>query len=1845
MDAESAWTLIDAYFKDHAYPFTRHHIESFRQFLRHNIPLTIKSYNPITMIKYDTTGEEDFKVEVFVGGIDSDGIRVDRPTMPGPDGAPILQLPYEARIRDQTYQMNLVADVVVRYTVRGIVQPLKTLPGIILGRLPIMLHSDACILHGQGGDVLRAGGECPLDQGGYFLVDGKEKVIISQEQMTSNRLFIEPSPKDADFSFKARIICTGETGETALSPRVVMFKLVRKELPEWDGQGTRGENNDGEDGEDGGARGVAKSDDIATALRPFRGALLVSAPGIAGDLPIATLFRALGVESDEAIVEHILGHTISPDTQEAFLAFLRPSLAQAASSKLYTQKDVWANLQHRVYFEEPNYVAHVLSNDLFPNMMGDAEGGVGAEADWDSLMSRKAKYLGHLVRDIMYVALGIREPSDRDGYAFKRIHVSGMLMSSLFQQAYSKVRDLCRRLLDREYHYGSYKNTGNVTDLIRSDNIHYYLPAAIISDTFQRSLKGAWGYSEDQDPEQGWVQDVSRISYLGYLSHMRRVNNNLDPSLKIASPHRLHSQQWGIMCPFESPDGAAVGYLKNFALLTQISFGTDPAPIRRCLEDLGTLPLRNTSVALDLSACRIFVNGLWFGVHRDPPTLVRRLRSLRRTGLINAFTSITWTIAANEIRVLTEAGRACRPLIRIGPIGKAASNNAFQPMWTPNMPGSWYDLIFGTLLDSALKTKERYYDESYTPPRNIPSLANLSDDALWSALQEHEGVIEFLDIEEVNTQLLALNASAIGPFHTYAEIHPATLLSVVTQNIPFSNHNQAPRNIFHAAQAKQAIGLYATNFNKRYDTSSYILHYPQRAIINTRGAHYTRAVDMPNGVNVIVAVATYTGFNQEDGIILNKHSIDRGLFQISAYKTMTAKEGAPNDRTVVRFSNITDENNEAADASSGSAPIGNVNFADYRLLDKEGLAKAGSKIPKGKKAAIIGLVQEVTQYAEEKRGVASELVKKKTLTNVSRYSDVHHYGVVDKVSVVHADPADGNSYRTAKIRFRKIRRPELGDKHCMTPDHDVLTTQGWVPIAEVTNDHEVCSLTNDGIITYSQPTEVYAYQCENEDMYHIKSQQIDLMTTLKHKMYVKLRGDTKYGLYEAHTIQGKRISYKKNGLNKNEDYHFILPSVGHHIEKNLDMDAWLEFVGFWISDGWACHTSRMRPSRHTASEDHVVEICQVNPVDKDRLIQVIRNLGYTPITSTKNKVKVASEQLASYFLPLSVGAPHKRLPSWVWKLSERQCHVLYEGLRRGDGTVTKSKSDIYFTSSVGLKDDVQRLALHAGWSANVVKRYEAGYDCRLRDGRIIKSSFDSWAVNIVKAKCQPTVNHGHVHKQKVQVEESVVYTGSVHCLEVPSHVFYVRRNGKPVWTGNSSRHGQKGVVGMILPQQDMPFTKDGMVPDVIINPHAFPSRMTVGHLVECVFAKLCCLQGTMGDGTVFLPFDPKDVHRRLEDQGFEGAGNEVLYNGRTGEQIATDIFFGPTFYMRLKHMVADKMHARGDGPKDQLTRQPTSGRSDNGGLRIGEMERDVLLAHGLAAFSKESMMERSDKYAYDICRKCGVVAHSIGQVAQCMSCGGEDIAHVETPYAFKLLLQEMQGMGVELRLRTDTHDAPEVNTLEEEDGGDDEEYEEGYEDDFSNSSGGAEEKPRGEEGSIDKNSSKDNSRDDEILLDIEDDTTVKAGPVETNKESIILDDIDDIDEIDDNNLNPVPETIDNGVTIANTSLQSIGDFAKNTGTKGNDVPNGAQSDIKVINITSGWGANASRDEVADDADDTFKKEEDDVQAYYSSAGADLDPAFATNGYGRSAVVPDISKHLAYPDIIDPKNANMMAGDD
>jgi hypothetical protein len=260
----------------------------------------------------------------------------------------------------------------------------------------------------------------------------------------------------------------------------------------------------------------------------------------------------------------------------------------------------------------------------------------------------------------------------------------------------------------------------------------------------------------------------------------------------------------------------------------------------------------------------------------------------------------------------------------------------------------------------------------------------------------------------------------------------------------------------------------------------------------------------------------------------------------------------------------------------------------------------------------------------------------------------------------------------------------------------------------------------------------------------------------------------------------------------------------------------------------------------------------------------------------------------------------------------------------------------------------------------------------------------------------------------------------------------VRTLRKPVLGDKfSSRSGQKGTCGNIIPEWDMPFTKDGMRPDIILNPHAIPSRMTIAQLKETLLGKVLIELGLFGDATSFGNLDIKTISNELLKLGYESYGNEVLYNGLTGEQLESNIFIGPVFYQRLKHMVNDKQHSRSIGPMVNLTRQPAEGRSRDGGFRIGEMERDVMIAHGAAKFCRERLYEVSDKYSMHVCRKCGLIAsYNDGNINKmydnndftihlCKTCNNTtDFARVEVPYSFKLMSQELQTINVVPRIIT-----------------------------------------------------------------------------------------------------------------------------------------------------------------------------------------------------------------------------------
>lgn len=870
-----------------------------------------------------------------------------------------------------------------------------------------------------------------------------------------------------------------------------------------------------------------------------------------------------------------------------------------------------------------------------------------------------------------------------------------------------------------------------------------------------------------------------------------------------------------------------------------------------------------------------------------------------------------------------------------------------------------------------------------------------------------------LSFEEFNNKVEIKNNHLFIPLESMElQKEKNTIADITTES---NNHSFIAGNNFlvhNSAMGKQAMGVYASNHKERMDSSGNTLWYPEKALVNTQQANLMKLNELPSGQNIIVAVACYGGYNQEDSLIMNKSSVERGLFRSYTYKTIIVHNKA---------------NGGTIDIGVPKTPN---KGSDFSKLDSQGIIKVGVEVKEN------DVIVAKTFFPKENEDDNHEP------KDTSRKIVIGEEGYIDNVIVT--NDADNNVLIKIKIRSMKI--PEMGDKFsCYTPDHEILTDNGWIGIDKVTKDNIVATLDPvTQTLKYEKVEAVQLYNIENEDIYEVNTQQISLKTTINHNMYIKKRRKYNYELIQAQNIIGKRVKFLKNIDNGLDESQCILP---HCPIPNFEkIEEFLFLFGFWIGDGWVENYITPKGKR-----TYRITICQVKLASKTRIINCIRKCGLYPILNG-DKIHIYHKPLTDMLNMLSVGAPNKYLPEWCFKLNKVQSLALLNGLMDSDGSINATGSWSYSTSSIQLKDDVQKLALHCGFSANVSIYIIKGHISHIK-GREIITKYDQWQVRINRLKNSPTLNHGHTLNQNVQTENVSKYTGSVHCVTVRTGIIYIRRKGKTVWCGNS-RHGQKGTVGLVMPQENMPFNRFGASPDIIMNPHALPSRMTIAQLLECVVSKAGALKLEVSDGTSFTNVNVEDICDKLANIvmcsycssenieletkmcnncetynekffKYERHGNETLYNGFTGEKLEAQIFVGPVYYQRLKHLVANKIHARSRGPTQILTRQPLEGRCRQGGLRLGEMEVNSILANGSSAFIKGRTFHSSDPYQLPICSKCGyqAIANSIKDIYKCLKCKNSEIHYIDMPYATKLLTQEQTAMGIGLRMDiNDTYD-------------------------------------------------------------------------------------------------------------------------------------------------------------------------------------------------------------------------------
>jgi DNA-directed RNA polymerase II subunit RPB2 len=929
--------------------------------------------------------------------------------------------------------------------------------------------------------------------------------------------------------------------------------------------------------------------------------IYVQIPRMKNPIPLFIIFRALGVISDQEICDKII-LDIEDKNNKKLLFGLQGSVVDA--NEYLTKEDAFKYVVQNVMYTPINmekeqglqkkreFAEDILTNDLFPHCR---------------TIDQKIYFLGYMANKLLRASFKWIPGDDRDSYLNKRIDLTGVLLNNLFRNYFNKlVKDMQKQVI-REINMGSWRSTDDYESIINQTNIYKIIKSTTIENGLKRALStGDFGIKNVNSNKVGVAQVLNRLTYISSLSHLRRINTPIDKSGKLIPPRKLHNSSWGFLCPAETPEGASVGVVKNISYLTHITIPSDSSSIHEYIQPY-VENLENCNIETIATNVKVFINGAWIGVSKDASKLFQYFKNLKYNGMINIYTSIIFDYKNKEIKICNDAGRLVRPILRV-------NKNK--------------EILLNQNILTDIKNKKQSWDDLLVSTKN------------------HTSIIEYLDPDEQNNSMIAMKPENLYEEnqyiykYTHCEIHPSTIFGILASCIPFPEHNQSPRNTYQCAMGKQAMGVYVTNFDTRMDKTAYVLSYPMRPLVDTRVMNMIQLNKIPSGAPIIVAIMTHTGYNQEDSILFNKGSIERGLFQAVIYHTEKDEDKKLNGDEEIR-------------CKPDPAKTKGMKFGNYDKVNKSGVIEENSLIE----------------------------------------------------------------------------------------DRDIIISK-IVPIKENRNDHTK-------VIKYEDQSRCYK---TNEEIY----------------------------------------------VDKN------------YMERN--------------GDGYSFCKVRIRAFRR--------------PVIGDKF---------------------------------------------------------------------------------------------------------------------------------------------------------------------------------------SSRHGQKGTIGNIIAEEDMPFTSEGVKPDIIINPHAIPSRMTIAQLKETLLGKVLLDLGLFGDGTSFGELGINTIKEELLNVGYEAHGNELLYNGLTGEQIETSIFMGPVFYQRLKHMVNDKQHSRSIGPMVNLTRQPAEGRSRDGGLRFGEMERDCMCSHGASRFTKGRLYDASDKYRVHVCKKCGLIAsyNDVMKIHVCNTCENRvDFAYVEIPYACKLLFQELQTMNIAPRIIT-----------------------------------------------------------------------------------------------------------------------------------------------------------------------------------------------------------------------------------
>ena len=826
------WKIIDKFFKDNPTNLVAHHLDSYNDFFSQGIYRIFNENNPIRFIERIEEGEERNQCMLYLGGKDGSKIYLGKPIIYD-DSYTHYMYPNDARLRNMTYGITIHYDVDVEFIYYKNDEKKEhtiTLKQIFLGRFPIMLQSNLCILKSLPRETRFNMGECKNDYGGYFVIDGKEKVIISQEKFADNMLYIRSYKKDELYSFSAEVRSVSEDASKPIRTSAVKI--------------------------------------VAPSPTYTNSQFVVVVPNVKKPVPLFILMRALGVVSDKQIIEYCL---LDLDNKKYYVDFFIPSIHDA--NKIFNQETALRYIATFTKRRTITGVLDILMNFFLPH--------VGVQNFLD-----KAYYVGYMVKRLLSVFTKEEKPTDRDNFRYKRIELPGSLIYDLFKEYYMIQKKAISLKIDKEYYYHKGKYKDDFIGLIESNYLDFF-KERMVESGFKKAFKGNWG-AETHTKRIGVIQDVNRLSWNTFISQLRKLNLPLDASAKVVGPRLLHSSQWGYIDPVDTPDGGNIGLHKHLSISASITSEMSSIPIIQWLRTNTPLKILQecTPYILGIST-KIIVNGRWIGVIDNPIEIVAKIKLYRRNGIIPLYTSISFDYQHNEIFIYSDAGRLTRPVYYMEK-EKTSFDRKHIIDLIENGEFSWTQLVSGfnnKKIENYSIKKHKIYDidELYT-------FTNIKD--LEDKLNENKSVIEYIDTSEEEGILIATKKEDLkkNKYYTHIEIEPSLLLGIMGNLIIYPENNPLPRNSFSCGQSKQAVSMYHTNYQCRIDKMGVILNTGQIPLIKSKYLEYINHEEMPYGVNAIVAIMSYTGYNVEDAILINEGAVNRGIFRTSYYSMYETRE-------------------------------------------------------------------------------------------------------------------------------------------------------------------------------------------------------------------------------------------------------------------------------------------------------------------------------------------------------------------------------------------------------------------------------------------------------------------------------------------------------------------------------------------------------------------------------------------------------------------------------------------------------------------------------------------------------------------------------------------------------------------------------------------------------------------------------------------------------------------------------------------------------------------------------------------------------------------------------------------